>query len=185
MDPDIKNEDSTTSPTVTVLVIDSLRASAVLAGVVAHLPHTHSVELMRMDNTGYISREESIEIVAYLENLTSLSAFKLCGAVNNNITPPGRDEDEDILERWSAARKNSSTIAFTLSMGRWTNMEASSRSLGHFEIGFRLRIAQKSIPLGNPMVDSEPQPSRETYGKYFGRVGDSSIQNSVNWYNAT
>ncbi|KAJ6471409.1 hypothetical protein C8R45DRAFT_417666 [Mycena sanguinolenta] len=129
IDPDIRNDESTTSPVATMLIIDPLKVSAVLAGVVDHIPHTYSLEIMKMDNNAYISHEDAIEIAAHLENLASLSVFQLCDAVNNNMPPPGRDEDEETVARWSAACKTLSTIAFTDGRkwkhvgGRWDILE--------------------------------------------------------------
>ncbi|KAJ6450801.1 hypothetical protein C8R45DRAFT_1113920 [Mycena sanguinolenta] len=110
-DPDIITEGSTTSPAVTVLVIEPLE-STVLAGVVIHLPHASSVEIIRMDNMAYISREEAIEIAAHLKTLNSLTAFALRGPVDDNMPPPERDEDEETVATWSAACKTLSTLEF-------------------------------------------------------------------------
>ncbi|KAF7367166.1 hypothetical protein MSAN_00976400 [Mycena sanguinolenta] len=120
------HEDSTKSSAVTVLVIDSLRASVILAGVVENLPRTHRVEIVRMNNPAYVSHEEAAEIAHHLENLTSLSVFRLGGTVNNNMPPPGRDEDEETVATWSAACKTLSTIAF--------NGRTWKRVQGHWDI---------------------------------------------------
>ncbi|KAJ6448202.1 hypothetical protein C8R45DRAFT_1224747 [Mycena sanguinolenta] len=136
-DPDeipLPQPDATPNEITILVQSDSLTASIILAGVVAHLPHTRGLELMAFSDPPQIYATETTEIEAYLAKLHFLSNWGLRSHTDCKNPQYDTSGDEAIVTAWSAACPSLSSTTFHGRTwqrvdGRWNILKNGSEAV--------------------------------------------------------